>query len=697
MEEEEETDYFFQFSKPYMRLWEEEENSFSQMTFHIDSEETKIRRRQRPAEVTLEADSSHSPWDDLDNYRYCHVHRFFDSLGGFYKGDLDLTGRHPERLTSLLSLLNDLKSDLEDVRRTAKVVHYEEEDWQGRLQTCITHEMTDKDLWTKYRLKWKFPRLIDFTCLEDRLERLRKTMESNGNQPKLQKMGIFSLPFEILDHIVSHASLQQARLLAATCKGMRKVGMRYLFHTRCLAFEFGNREQRLKLIRDQPNKRHFQKLVVEKRRKLLQETSFLLSRSDLTQALQSLTIHNQWQTEARLLDNFHPSMLGGKFWVPINRALNNLLNVAQNLVTLTLHSIAISGDWLRTLSRLPALHSICFHCAFIDDESLETNLLHGRFPLCHQVKNLRIVEAPDEQDELSSAREIIGAGIWHTILLFPALMTFNHQRIYKMGGCVPRPEIREKSNLFSSGLRRLVLDNMFWDQIPSLTAWINSTCHRTGAACTLTHLKLQTYRPIGDNMVIPFLESLQSAPLEVLVLIGIKEGSLTLFRRIAQLFPDLLGLTLIRRENRCQKETKAATWPHQSWEYAAQFEGFHRLRYFGWNFAVPLFDVTPCAMLAFESDFASYEDFKDEKYFGDVQDIARPFAVRCPTLTIMALEHGVPYYCLVSRSPREEIIVQGEFNSPPGHDRGEWNPYYFELGWNPVPPPQPKGNVKLFV
>ncbi|THU92015.1 hypothetical protein K435DRAFT_907267 [Dendrothele bispora CBS 962.96] len=239
-----------------------------------------------------------------------------------------------------------------------------------------------------------------------------------------------------------------------------------------------------------------------------------------------------------------------------------------------------------------------------------------------------------------------------------------------------------------------------WAQIPFMTEWIDESRLRTTSTCNLTHLKLQMYRSIGDDIAIPLLESLQSAPLEVLVFEGIKDGSLTLISRIAQIFPDLVGLTLIRRENHIQKKTKEATWPHQSWEYANQFNGFHRLKYFEWNFAVPFDDVTPSAMLTFEelasgsnntdTSFKEWDEPMSE-YFDDTQSVTLPFAVCCPTLKVITLYScSCRFYCGISRGPKGKIQVEHGYNPPKGHNEQDWNPSFLQQGWEEEPPPNRK-------
>jgi hypothetical protein len=90
----------------------------------------------------------------------------------------------------------------------------------------------------------------------------------------------------------------------------------------------------------------------------------------------------------------------------------------------------------------------------------------------------------------------------------------------------------------------------------------------------LTHFKLHMDWGVSDSEIMGLLIALQTAPLEVLVLEGLAQAEFSIFERIVSLFPDLLALTLVRRQNSNQHQNKLAPWPHSSWKYASCFRGF---------------------------------------------------------------------------------------------------------------------------
>ncbi|KAL0572502.1 hypothetical protein V5O48_009467 [Marasmius crinis-equi] len=664
----------------YVRVQEKEEADFVKNQYRYLPKVLKGKLLERPAEVTLDADESQSGLDDVDAYRLFHVRRFFLSLEGFYEGKLDLTGRHKQRFEDLSSRYGRFKQDMKTLRETVESEEYQEQNRRGRMCTFTRYIMKDEGLWQDFRLRWKLPRLVDFGTLEDHSNDLERVIKRAKRTPKFQKLCIKDLPQELIDHIFSLAKLSEARRLASACKLMKEIGASYLYHTRSVTLNLAKHDDLLSMIRNQDSMEALDQLASDRSSELIRLVGFLVSRPDLTDAVQNLTIIDGWRMWARELRPVRPYMYDKIFYGPISSSLHILLASCKGLINLTIRHFAITSDWLRAISQMPQLHTLEFHFACINED----------IPIAPQVLNLRWDEARYDERELSM-RETTGRGIWYTLLLFPNLITFNHNLSRTYASWLPAQDVVNGSDHFCRGLRRLSLA-VVWACVPALTTWIQSSLLRTGASCTLTHFKLRTDRSAPDEYIIPLLESLQSAPLEVLVLDGIREGSLELIRRIVQLFPDLIGLTLIRRENRSQRESKLASWPYQSWEYALELRGFRQLRYFGWNYRVPVLDVTPYALLGFEAavegctDETLYEIHgDDEEYFLDESSIALPLASRCPTLELVGLEERLPRHIKISRGPNGEVKTSDErYNVL--QNMQDWNPHEFEFGWKPVVP-----------
>ncbi|KAK1216354.1 hypothetical protein PQX77_021024 [Marasmius sp. AFHP31] len=688
---EEERPSFTSFSKPYMRLYEKEEEECIQDYRRELEKDDNLYTLEPPAKVTLDTKGSQSACSDPDVYRMYHVLRFFDTMEGFYTGQLDLTGRHMERFSALSKKFSSFQEEFDAIRATVKEEEYEDKGWDGETRMFARYITTDEECWKAFRLKWMLPRVMDFGILKMRMEMLSGEMTKAGMVYKLQKLLITDLPPELVHHIFSFASLSQARLLASTCKLMKEIGVSYLYHTRTMKLNFVPLER----LSETEWEQDLDEIAQEKSEQFLRQLNFLETRPDLTAAIQHLTITDGWKQDVHLykLSFLHPYTHDQRFYGPINISLNGLLSSCHILTHLSISYCAITGDWLRTISRLEQLHTIRFLMAYVEDEAVEADIIHDRIPLSPQVLNVHWTEAENTP----------GHGLWHILMLLPNLLTFGRKTI-KVEGWLPVTDIQRRCLHFCNGLRRFDL-SLNWSILPRLTAWINWVQLRTGVRCTLTHVKFKTDLPHPDTTTISLLEALQSAPLEVLVLEGIKDGSLALFERIANLFPDLVGLTVIRRENTLQRRTNLSRWPHQCGEYALTMRGFRRLRYFGWNFYVPLDDTTPATLLRFEEravreaegipepeeNECSTEFYRRRReeseaaYFQDSGSIALPFAAHCSTLEVMGLEARWRSEFVISREPSGGITIVEDVLSTIRNTR-TWNPTRFDHGWEPIVP-----------
>ncbi|KAF8993303.1 hypothetical protein BDQ17DRAFT_1431802 [Cyathus striatus] len=171
----------------------------------------------------------------------------------------------------------------------------------------------------------------------------------------------------------------------------------------------------------------------------------------------------------------------------------------------------------------------------------------------------------------------------------------------------PSDLVMQHGRMFST-LQRLAIGPQVNDtDVLGLTQWI--ALNASQSPLMLTHFKLSARISLDDVFLFQLLNALASAPLQVLVLDGINEGSFELIDVIATSCPQLLGLTLNRRENILQRKCNFATWPHSSWEYAPHFSGFQRLEHFTWNFRVNKREITPASLLYFEEGFLSEDKF----------------------------------------------------------------------------------------
>ncbi|KAG5644978.1 hypothetical protein DXG03_007350 [Asterophora parasitica] len=112
-------------------------------------------------------------------------------------------------------------------------------------------------------------------------------------------------------------------------------------------------------------------------------------------------------------------------------------------------------------------------------------------------------------------------------------------------------------------------------------AWLSSATN----LANLTHFKFTTDCGIHDDDVVHLLHILTArhASLGVIVFEGLVTGTHVLFNRIARLFPNLVGLTLMYRASSRQMRNQSTAWPEPIWAYAVHLAGLEHLRYFAWN------------------------------------------------------------------------------------------------------------------
>ncbi|KAF9061552.1 hypothetical protein BDP27DRAFT_1452203 [Rhodocollybia butyracea] len=167
-------------------------------------------------------------WQNRNGVPYTDMFRFFSIIEGFLKGNLDLSGRHETRLNELKPLWKLFFDDVFRVKDTARISLVQEEDEDGFSQNQPFYKITEEE-WKDFRFKWKIPRRLDFNHVVKQTERICQLCALHQDGPKIQKLCLLDLPTEVLDLILSVASLENARLLSATSKRLYRLGRPYTF------------------------------------------------------------------------------------------------------------------------------------------------------------------------------------------------------------------------------------------------------------------------------------------------------------------------------------------------------------------------------------------------------------------------------------------------------------------------------------
>ncbi|KIK52432.1 hypothetical protein GYMLUDRAFT_251255 [Collybiopsis luxurians FD-317 M1] len=601
-------------------------------------------------------------------YRVYQVDRFFATIKGFLEGDLDLTGRHQRRLDELMPLWTTFAEDFNAIKRISTTSLVMTMDWIRRTHRETTVYTLSEDAWSDFRNRWKIPWSISFTSLVQQAEVLDLLSHS---KPKIQQLCLTDLPSEILDFIMSIASMDKARLLSATCKQLYQIGLPYLFGSRTLSLRYfdytklddadGEAWVKLKI-----------KLALQTRQTFLDKVDFFLSRPDISRQTRQLFFGNEYRIGEE--DDMNGIIDLASFYAPVSRAVVKVLDAPVNPQILMISCHDLCSDFFIAVSHLSHLRRLSMiNCRF--SEILTSSIL--TLPKCGQIRILNISDFSIDFDERTEN------STWTLLPLFPHIRVLNMMRPAGMRNFIlhPPPSI-QRLNLFLH-LRYFALFQ-FYD-LPNLSTWIR--LNRLQGPLSLTHFKVLSRWGWPDHEVIDLLEALRAAPLEALSIDGLQDGSLMLIERVAEYFPNLRALSLVRRENDRQVKAESSMWPRASWEYAPLFARFNRLEHFLWNYRV-LHDhfVYPTALLLFEKDASGekWED-EDEDIRWDLQDLiseaeeygcvdaARLLAAYCPSLKGLCTVRGTG--CVIARDGYGRSVFTCSFIIP------EWDPTEWE-GWN---------------
>ncbi|KAF8999439.1 hypothetical protein BDQ17DRAFT_1361021 [Cyathus striatus] len=659
-------------SWPYLQLHEEDE-------FNVKFLEARRANEQKGEGLAEPAKQS-------DYYRDIKLMRFCDSIKGFHKGKLDLTGRHLPRYISLFKRWNAFLFDFINLSLTVESHQTEREVKLGHSRTRkfieIEYTMKDGTMWDDFVKKWHVSRSSGYQGLVGSIQDVLDQLSRNP-LPKIQSICLLDLPTEILDIIFKFATIQQARLLSSVCHKLREIGKLYIFITRTLSFDFP-----FGFFGETRNKgpEELIKIMIPTieacRINFINQSNFLLSRPDLMGVVGSLCLGNR-ATET-LVSYGLDAIFDDTFYEPVFKAFVDVILNCKNLRTLSLNKVDVSVEILQAISALPHLTVLDYGCCTVTTQAIESIVSGGIIGPSSSVWNLMLL---DTSDNLAS--------VWLPVPLYPNLRTLsvlNHRETLE-----PPGSISQRSKVFAS-LENLFIGHIDDEGVTELARWIE--LNSAEAPLKLTHLKITATFGLDDGPMFALIDALETAPLEVLVIDGIKEGSFELFNRIAAKCPQLLGLTVIRRENILQKEAKLATWPHASFEYAPHFSAFQRLEHFSWNFRVMYLDPSPAGILYFEDGFISEDEadmsgfssagLEDSDYFLDSHYIAYPFAAHCQTLKSFAIVSGnmTETFCVIKRRENRQFeLVPLDINKR--YSTGvldKWDTSILQLHWPYVLP-----------
>ncbi|TFK56595.1 hypothetical protein OE88DRAFT_1803274 [Heliocybe sulcata] len=622
-------------SRPYLKLYEKEE--------------ANARRRY------LERDPEGQP--DL---RIWHALRFLGVIKGFHTGTLDLIGRHEWRYRRYYERWERFLPDFNLVAEHTVIIEEEihpfpdEPDFGWKEDRHIVHAL---DILKAFEKKWDAP---DWDLLYPITMRTKKALRKHP-EPIFQKLPLPDLPTELLEQIMSSLGQSKARLLGSTCRLLREISLR-----------FGIYEYRSLVLTCRPgpspaDDEKLNQLAHAAKVRLMNIMDELLARPDIMEKMLRFNAYDEWLSSSPLgeragivtrnEDIQFGFDINKEFYGPLYRKMAGFIRTGTNLVSLNLSCLLITPAIVRAIASLPRLHTVSMiSCNFGD--GLRT------FPVL-----------------LPSSSSIIDLDItfpsvlWDNEIYWAFLTMCPRVRLLSVMGDsdhdfeIPSDPVLWRAYNPWSTVERLSIVHLCRFGTLYLARWIIEGKLR--APIRLTHVKVDSQWPINRNELFELIDALEGAPLKVLALCGIRYAGRDLIERIAEVFPELEGLTLIHRRKRDKSdEDRLAIWPHASWEYGPAFSGFHCLEHIGMNLYTPTITdyVDSGLMVRMENDEED-EDGRDEVYLSedlDNETVVRVFATCCHTLKSFTFYNRMslqPTY-LISRRPDGAPVVKPEEGYP---------------------------------
>ncbi|TFK68477.1 hypothetical protein BDN72DRAFT_898104 [Pluteus cervinus] len=548
---------------------------------------------------------------DWADPRYYRILRFFRVVKGFYTGDLDLTGRHQRRYESAMKRWNAYSEDVLDLGRMVEAAEISELKGDHPLARS----------WDEIQTKWhgrtglfsfeSVLRSIDSVCQVIRVQ----------SAPILQRLTLVDLPPEILYEIFLLLRPDGARNLAACCHDLKDVGLRVAFRNRTIQLNVD--WDKVPNPVDLPAVPETIKEAVEE---LKSHVELLQTRKDLAQEMTSMSLKDCWMEFVQRGD------WAEEEWFPVYRGLltsyhtlfSQAVCTTQRLRFLGISFISIDTALVQHLSSLPRLDALSINGCTISDDA--QTLLRD----CRSWTITNLTLSFTEEDNLST---------WYLLLICPNLCNLTIiSGDFLLGG--PPRSIWDKIAFFPS-LKWLSLTYLWEGSLENLLeCFMNQPPLQS-----LTRFKFHSLYGVGDEAILPLIDILAEAPLDILALHGFSGSGLEIFERITTHFPGLVGLALHRRHNERQTRDDLADWPYPSSTYAELFSGFTRLKHFNWNFRTGYSECSPASIVGFEEGFITEEQQMEERLkdqepvlrFDDAHLVALLFAAHCPTLKTHAV------------------------------------------------------------
>ncbi|KZV81004.1 hypothetical protein EXIGLDRAFT_780268 [Exidia glandulosa HHB12029] len=636
----------------------------------------KQDRSTRPSSQTdRDAIREHRERPEFDSYldwRLTRIRRFFTEIQGFHRGDLDLSGRTQSRYDALLRRWESFSADMTSLLPHVGHRDVNRERWVREARKFMPHVesvpyITNAQVWLDFRRKWKMPREVpDYEDLQGWYSRTLSVIKQHPT-PKIQKLYLHDLPPEVVSAVFSHMIIEEARVLSATNRYLREVGLAHIFSSRRIVMrQPADWWKSVKDLEEQDDMTAtVRTIMTQTRDESIKEARFLLSRPDICAKITSLVMGVVWVNTfapTRILGQSIPPPTDAAMFGPLFDVFAEFLH-SVTIEYLKLTQVVIDRRFATELLAQPKLSRLDIALCRTSEDFQEFILAAPEGFLQTNITYLSLTMTagtlgdgdPDEEDD--NPQETA----WGLVALCPQL------RLLHLYNIAPKNPVNMPSrDIWPSllgplgNVERLHLDGIEWD-LTDLCELLQQVVER--GPLRLTHLKIHSAWSVPPAMIIQLFIILKAgnAPLRVLSLDGLHPLPITIFRRLAHLFPDLEALSLVKRDNDRQNDSKPCRWDLPLYEYAVPLRGLAKLRYFGANFYWDPLVASPYVCKYLEPGFDAGPDYDtDADFMLDGRSVALPFAASCPALESFVLYGKVMplLQCQIRRSPTSGAVLE---------------------------------------
>ncbi|KZT07739.1 uncharacterized protein LAESUDRAFT_104354 [Laetiporus sulphureus 93-53] len=341
-----------------MRLFEREE---ADLKISMERDRANAKKNKEGTGQTQNDEPEEPHVEDDCFYRFYKMHRFFATFEGFHEGSLDLTGRHERRYMSLKSRMTSFLEDIEHLRLYSTRVEYVPSIPLSGQSVLFEYEIPSPILdpfMDKYKLtENSFSLRYLFRSADD----VRKLLSSHP-QPVFQKLLLADLPIELIHHIMELGDVDVARRLAATCRRFYEISSAHAYKSRQIVFDSA-----LILNDDHPPPgseawgQYLHSAAHKTRRKLFDDISFLSSRPDIIHRIRDFKIGCEWHSSILAKAGLEvESDAHIKFFVPIWRAVEDILPSITNVTRIVMCVVPLSKRMIHAIEMISTLRTLRF-------------------------------------------------------------------------------------------------------------------------------------------------------------------------------------------------------------------------------------------------------------------------------------------------------------------------------------------------